>query len=419
MEEKRKTLSYEEIIKIHPEIEGVVDPFSWNYIGTSNENTGGHFEDLWRANARRNIERKMWKRHGSLRKDCMGIGENKAIIGVGAGLSFNKNKAFLKRLVDADGTRDWADRDFIIVASNHQFKPLIKMGIIPDFVILADSSDDVIPQLTEDIPSNCGTILIVTLAASPKLIKTWTRQGRDLRFYIPSSTSVVDEFKKVTGEDPTPHASLVGGNVLNCLFLLGITAFGSSTFMALGNDLSYALHSDVEKRREMYYADGDYQTTQMQAGRDEAKNTFKWLGFKLERPGIYTGNSNYRFNLSPVGTTHNLWVYKTWIEAWMLANMNTSLRWHYYNCSEGGILGVMSKSYGKAQVSEEDWFLLDDACPRYHTMMLEDAVKLFMTAKEMMKCQTPLGAPLVTASGQVNTGAIAKTVQNHGMIFST
>jgi len=418
---KESFLEYDEIIKLHPAIKGIVDPNSWNYIGLSNKQTRGALDDLWRANTRKNINRKMWKRHGSLRNGCMGIGKNKALIAVGAGQSFNKNKDFLKKLIDFDGRKNWEDRDFFVVASNHQFKPLVKMGIIPDFVILADASDDVIPQFIEDIPpvTECGTILITTIASSPKLVKLWTRQGRDIRFYVPSSTAVVDEFEKVTGKSAEKYTTLVGGNVLNCLFLIGITAFDSSSFIALGNDLSYIIEKDIKKRRKSYYADGDYDTTQMQKGRDEAKNMYKWQGFEIERQIVYIGNSNYRYNLSPVGTTHNLWVYKTWIEAWMLANMDRpDIKWHYYNCSEGGILGVMSKNHNNEPKKDTDWYLLDEVCPRYHTMMLEDAAKLFITAKEMMRCQMPLDAPLVNASGQPNLMDIAKTMQNNEGIFS-
>lgn len=425
MAKKSKFYEYDKLAELHPQIKGIVDPDSWNFIGTSNENTGNAYEKRWRENTRRNINRQMWKRHGSLRRDCMGLGKNKAVIGVGAGKSFNKNKGFLKTLVDLDGRKNWKDRDFIIIASNHQFKPLIKMGIIPDFVMLTDAGDEVIPQLTEDIPPvyECATVLLTTIAASPKLIKKWTRQGRDIRFYIPSSLSVVDEFEKVTGKDATPYTTLVGGNVLNCLFLLSITAFNSSTFFALGNDLSYSIVSDLGERRADYYADGDYKTTQMQDGRDEAKNMSKWMGFELKKPKIYTGNSSYEFNLSPVGTTHNLWVYKTWIEAWILTNSKRGdLKYHYYNCSEGGILGVMSRAFGKQTKQDDDWYLLDEVCPQYHTMMLEDAAAQFMVAKEAMKCSKgviQLGVPNVVDLAQRRLADIAKTTRQNEMIIST
>jgi len=378
--------SYEKIIKRHPEFKGVITPDSWNYIDASNKNTNKGLADLWRVNTRRNIENNLWRKHGSLKRDCLNLGKNKSVIGVGAGPSFKKNQHVLERIAATDGRKSWEDRDFMIIASNHQFKPLLKMGILPDFVMLADASEDVLPQLTEDIPREGRNVtLISTLAASPRVLKRWSRQGREIRFYIPGSESSVDEFRKVAKQDPEPHTMLVGGNVLNCMFLLGLAVFGSSSFMALGNDLSYLLDRDVEKRRETYYADGDYQTTQMQDGRDEAKNAYKWMGFKLSRPLIYTGKGSYNVELSLVGTTHNLWVYKTWIEAWAMANMNrTDLRWHYYNCSEGGMLGVMSRA--KVHKSKnEDWYMLDEVCPRWHTMMFEDAVRQFQLAKEVMR----------------------------------
>ena len=74
------------------------------------------------------------------------MGFNKALIGVGAGQSFNKNKDILKKLTDWDGIKSWQDRNFVIMAANHQFKPLLKMGIIPVFVVVADASDVVMEQ---------------------------------------------------------------------------------------------------------------------------------------------------------------------------------------------------------------------------------------------------------------------------------
>jgi hypothetical protein len=222
----------------------------------------------------------------------------------------------------------------------------------------------------------------------------------------------MDEFRKVTKQNPEPHSMLIGGNVLNCMFLLSLAALGSSSFMALGNDLSYSLDKDVEKRRETYYADGDYQTTQMQEGRDEAKNAYKWMGFKISRPLIYTGKGSYSIELDLVGTTHNLWVYKTWIEAWAMANMNrTGLRWHYYNCSEGGMLGVMSRAAGK-QSKDSDWYMIDEVCPRWHTMMFEDAVRQFQLAKEVMRWpggEIPIVAPNVGSLAPRKTGDIIQS----------
>jgi len=410
---------FSEIIKNHPELEGVIHPDSWNYIGRSNKTTNEGLAKLWRRNTRQNIENKMWRRHGSLRKDCLNLCKNKAILAVGAGKSLKKNVHILKQIADTDGVKSWDDRDFVVIASNHQFKPLLKMDIIPDFVMITDSSDDILPQLVEDVPKNGqNTTLIANISASPKLIRRWTRQGREVRFFVPGSRVIIDEFKKTSGKDPTDHTVLVGGNVLNCMFTIGIAGLGSTNFMALGNDLSYEIEPDLEKRRTDYYADGDYKTTQMQDGRDEAKKIFKWMGFELEKPKVYTGTNSYGINLHPVGTSHSLWVYKTWMESWVLGNMNRpdKLRFHYYNCSEGGIAGVMSKSGGEQKDGErDDWFMLDEVCPRWHTMMLEHAAAQFMLGKEAMKWangEIGLGVPNVIDLVQQRSADIARNAMN-------
>jgi len=385
-------LSYKNIIKRCPDFEGVISKLAWENIGDTNKKTRGYLSKLWANNIEENIKNKLWKKHGSVRKDCVGLGKNKALIGVGAGQSFNKNKDILKQVADTDGTRDWEKRNFVIAASNHMYKPLLKMGIIPDFVSLVDGSDVVMKQLNEDIPE-CGknTILLTGLHCSPKVLKEWSKQGREIRFYMPVSEGMREVFEKYTNKQAQHHEILQGGNVLNTLFSIGLRFLHTTTFMALGNDLSYPLKDKIEDQRTNYYADLDYTSNQKGTGtgRDEANARKKWLGFTLHPHLIYTGNNNdrYNINLDIVGTSHTLWVYKTWIEANVLLNAKGKVSYHYYNCSEGGIAGVMNKDMKlrKAELQkDETWYLMDDICPRWHTRMFKDAVEEFVKAKEAM-----------------------------------
>ena len=176
MKPDRPNEKWDELIKVHPEFEGVISKNSWEFIGKSDRRTVDHFKKYWGRNIRENIKNKLWKKHGGLADDCVGLGKNKAIIGVGAGQSFNLNKSVLKQLNDFDGVKPWKDRNFIIVASNHQYKPLLNMGIIPDFVILADGSEVVMTQLNEDVPkSGQHSVLLAGLHCSPKVLRRWSR----------------------------------------------------------------------------------------------------------------------------------------------------------------------------------------------------------------------------------------------------
>jgi len=128
------------------ELHGIIHQESFDFLTAVNKGTIEIFKDEWTDNVRRN--RKLWKRHRKL-KDSLGIGKNKCVIGIGAGPSFHKNKDVLKHVVNNDGIRPWEDRDFITISANHQYKPLLEMGVIPDFVLLVDASgkDSVYDQL--------------------------------------------------------------------------------------------------------------------------------------------------------------------------------------------------------------------------------------------------------------------------------
>ena len=383
---------FKKLSRKHPEVGKSILKGSWDFVGHSNKGTVQILNPLWLGNIEQNVKNKLWRKYGSVRKDCIGIGKNKAIIGIGAGQSFNKNKHVLKKIVDSDGCKDWRDRDFIIMASNHQFKPLLDMGIIPDFVMIVDGSDVIWNQLTQDISQKAqNTILLAGLHCSPKVLKEWTRQKREVRFFLTTTKEVHEAFRKFTGKNPIPHVVLQGGNVLNTMVTLGQQVFHALTFFAVGNDLSYPIKDDKEEQRTSYYSDGDYSTNRpgTGTGRDEAGGQKKWCGFSLKKKSNF-GNPKdaYEIELEIVGTSKTLWVYKTWLETNILLNQYKGIdaRVQYYNCTEGGILGVMAKKDDDESLADiSNWFLLDETCKQWHTTMLEDAAKQFLTAKEAMK----------------------------------
>lgn len=393
---KRKP--YDEILKDHPEFEGVISKKYWDFIGQSDEGTVDFLVKDWIANLERNINSKRFKRHGGLDKDCIGLGKNKALVGIGAGASLNKNKHVLKWIHDIDGVKPPDERDFIFVASNHMLKPLLNDGIIPDFVMVADASDVVFEQLTQDIPeSGRNCVLLAGLHCSPKVLKKWEKQGRDIRFYLTGSPGIPERYKELTGKNPQALQIQQGGNVLNSCWSIGLKFFGSSVFMALGNDLSYELKPDIDEQRNSYYADGDY-STNLGTKRDEAKRSEEWLGFSLAETNIISMDAvkRYDIELNPVGTTGTLWVYKTWLEANVLASAKSNIKYTYYNCSEGGIAGVLcSDDTLEGREDINNWFLMDQKCRKWRTRMFKDAIAEFLQAKRSL--QSPgFGVPNAT-----------------------
>lgn len=396
---------YDEQSHLH----GIVSKESYEFVTRINESTINILGSEWVENMRRN--KRFWRKHRKLielrdivnQDGTKGLGANKCVIGIGSGASFNKNKDVLKQIVNEDGVKDWPERNFITIAANHQFKPLMDMGIIPDFVLLVDASDVVLDQLTKDIPKAAENVsLICGIHCNPKVLNRWTRQGRPLLFYTTPMVSMHDAFREIINRDPIKHKMDLGGNVLNGAWMVGITRFRSNVFFGVGNDLSFELKDTLEEQREGYYADGDYSTNApgTGTGRDEANSPRKWGGFNLSRrtvwlPGeSHKGLNRYNIQLDIVGTTHTLWVYKTWLECTILGQIKSPGHFHYFNCSEGGILGVMAKKDDDESLKKDDnWYMLDEVAVNehskatmYHTAMLEDAFELFIKAKEIQRC---------------------------------
>lgn len=385
----------EDNYKIRDELHDVISQRNFDFLGEVNKMTVGNLGEEWSENVRKN--KQSWRKHHRLRS-LLGLGKNKAVIGIGAGPSFHKNKDVLKHYITLDGVKSWEDREFITIAANHQFKPLLEMGIIPDFVLLVDASDVVMDQLTKDIPKEAqNTQLITGVHANPKVIKAWEKQGRGIIFYTTPAPIVQEAISKYLKRGLKKHEIELGGNVLNGSFMIGAAVMQSTIFMGVGNDLSFEVKDNLDDQRKGYYADGDYSTNAevTGTGRDEGKSMKRWAGFSLERKRIIQINEpigskkRYNFHLDEVGTSHTLWVYKVWLETTMMGQTKMPVYMHYFNCTEGGILGVMARKEDRESMQQpSNWYFLDEVCINRHTgrqmymtAMLEDAIDIYLRTR--------------------------------------
>ncbi len=404
MAKKKKKKEHRQTIGLKPpswdsqsHLHGLVHEHDYNTITAINKNTVILLGDEWENNIKENLD--LWKKHIALNK-ALGLGKNKCTIGVGSGQSLNKNIDVLKHYINKDGVKPWDDRDFLVIAANHQLKPLLEINVIPDFVLLVDASDVVYEQLCRDIPEKAKHVqLIAGLHSSPKVLHEWDKQGRGLVFFLNPAPRCKDAFQKYTKKNPVLHSIDLGGNVLNGAFMVGITRFHSNVFCGVGNDLSFSIKDTLEEQRKSYYADGDYSSNAPKTGtgRDEANTTKKWAGFTLNRKRIITPGKplgRYNIELDVVGSNATLWVYKTWIEITILGQCQHHTSFHYYNCSEGGILGVMCKERNpKDMMDASNWFMLDGIAKNkvtgatmYHTAMLEDFLPFFSEQRRQFLC---------------------------------
>lgn len=387
MADERTT--YEQLVEHNPKIREILDPEVYKFVQESNVRTVSALDDIWKKYARRNLK-KYFKQYGLLVDNCRGFGFQKAVVMIGAGPSLKNNWEFLKKLTTWNWKFSFESQPFIFVTCNHQFKKCLKEGVVPHFVVLVDAgqTDAIYDQLCTDIPPKGDLVtLIAAIHCRPKIIKDWTKQGRLVQFYIPSDDENTQLVKDVTGKDIGGKGMLQGGNVSNVAWMMSLTALDSRIFMSLGNDLSYEISDDIDKRRAGYYDDGDY-STNLASGRDEAKGMKHWLGFEMRKSPL-TDEAVIDWKLR--GTTHSLFTYKNWVETYVAIQDVTPSTFHYYNCSEAGILGMVAKSYKKVDLDDPSkWTILDEILPRrWHTRLFEDAVSEYLSTREV--CLTQMG----------------------------
>lgn len=401
------TRPYSEVVEENPILARVVPEAFWDHIGWARKNTAGALSAMWQANLKKNL--KLYKKHGAIAHDCGGLGIDKAVIGVGAGPSFNLNVDVLKQITQSSAVLSIKDQPFMTIVSNHQMKPCLRAGIFPHFVALIDGSDVVFDQLCKDIPDGPKPILLTALHTSHKVLKEWDRQGGNIRFFLSEDDEQKEIFEKEAKEDPEKIVSREGANVLNQMWIIAGRLLGSKVFMAVGNDLGYPPADSLEQRRAQFYADGDY-TANLANRRDEANKKLDWMGFRFAKSMI---TNDWGVDLVPFSTSQLLMTYKIWIEAQITANAEKSF--HYYNCSEQGILGMCAKSVEKEALADRNnWFLLDEVIPKnWHTRRLQDAARQFVEARECLKAirTNALGAVgLASRAAGSATGASGKLI---------
>jgi hypothetical protein len=185
--------------------------------------------------------------------------------------------------------------------------------------------------------------------------------------------------------------------------------------MTVGNDLAFPYSKDKAERRKGFYADGDYKLNIANL-RDEAKDELGWMGFtNLHASEIMPGT--LLFDIEPMGTSKQLWLYKLWIET-QVAVWAEQAAFQYYNCSESGILGLLVREYktGDLMWDKDNWYLIDEILPeRWRTRTLEQAFNEFIEVKLWQKQQGKLG--ILTSVGSAGglpsqTDIVGRIVQN-------
>ena len=380
----------------------------YDLITVSNDKTTNIFKKEWLANTKKNIK-KNYQKGWLLIDSCRNIAHNKAVICIGAGPSLKNNKDLIKELCLLNANFPFEQQPFFFIVSNHQFKPCLDYGIVPHMVIWVDASDNIRDQICKDIPRIAQNVfLIASTHCHPGVIGEWISQGRHVRYLLTQDKEEAKAYEKYSGEKSEGKGLLMGGNVMNCAYMATLHCLDGRIFIATGNDLSFDIHEDADIRRSGYYEDQDYSTNINR--RDEAKEQFKWMGFKFI--GTQFQNVIPQVVLTPKATVPNLFTYKKWIESQVAMQdaQSKGVSFHYYNCSESGIVGVLCKSDDPTNLENKaNWFLMDEVVPNHwHTRTLLDATNQYLSAREALLWQNK-------ARAQGRAGGLVKSVSPQGV----
>jgi len=382
MSHTKEINSYEHLVAESPLVESIISPEMADAVFALGENTVRNLQPIWKENTSKNIG--LYKKHGSLRSAFNGFCTNKAVIAVGAGPSFNKNKEVLKAIYQINLQFPLDKQPFFIIASNKQLKPLLEMGVFPHATILIDAGDALYPQLCDDMPSWAkNSILITGMHTSHKILKKWDKHGGLISFFIIGGDDEKKYFEEMTGDDADYVWASQGGNVMNTLWILSNRVFQTQVFIMVGNDLCFKYSDDKEERAKSFYADGDYRLNILNK-RDEAKDNLGWMGFNLKQSVIQP--DRLMIDLELVGMSRQLWIYKTWLEVQSTV-LSDKHKFHIFNASEYGVCGMIARQHdSESMATKDNWFLLDDVHKKWTTTTLLKACQTYLEARAL--CQT-------------------------------
>jgi len=383
----RKKPTYQDLVDHSSLNKEIVKPQVWKYLQECSEFTGEELSKTWISNMKKNL-RDFYPKHGSVGRKLLGYGANKAVIGVGAGPSYSLNKDVLSDVFRLNAKFRESEQAFVIIATNHQFKPLLKDKIFPHFVMVVDASKNTRRQLL-DIPKfGKETILIASLFTDSVTIRKWDKRGGDICFFVPDGSEARELFESETGDDASLVVVPPAGNVMNMMWLLSGRVLHSNIFMGVGNDLSMKHSQDVKEREESFYADGEIKAD---IERAQTEKYMGWMGFKFrEKNNPFSGQPVVE--LHSYSTSRQMFQYKLWLEI-HVANFHEQKdhNFKYINCSEQGILGVLAHNWEPEVLRKNDpknFYLMDEVCSSYMTMRLRDAVTMYLEARKWLETQT-------------------------------
>lgn len=276
------------------------------FVKFFSDNTGIVHGDLWYKNINENKER--CKQYGWAAQALQGLHKGKTAIMLGASPAITKQIETLKGIQ--------GDPDFVLIGITSGLRNLLKNGIKPNYVMIADAKPT-IKRFWDDIDMSQtkGITLIANICVNPVLLDMW--QG-DIKF-----VALWTNDKKLDSKIQKKYQPVNGNGVMfpalgsqyNFGTALAYMMFECPIVIFVGNELSFP-SDDCETDR--YYPD-----------RKDKKDT--WI--RKPHIDIY-GNVAY--------TTYMFMDLKLILEDFLGKIAGAGL---FFNCTEAGIFGVSVK-YG-------------------------------------------------------------------------
>ena len=157
---------------------------------------------------------------------------NKSVIYIAGGPSLEKNIEELKNKASCD--------EYIILSCGTAYKPLMKRGIIPDYVVVSDAKESITRQISDMDYSSTALLYLSTVDKS--VIDMW---GGEKYIIFQNGFEQAEEYAQNNGFMTVQ----VGGSVSTVALSLSV-GLGVSRFICIGLDLAYVdskLHADEQE----------------------------------------------------------------------------------------------------------------------------------------------------------------------------
>ncbi|MBI5643157.1 MAG: motility associated factor glycosyltransferase family protein [Deltaproteobacteria bacterium] len=236
--------------------------------------------------------------------------KGKPMVIVGAGPSLKKNAHLLREFKGKA----------VIMAAVTAYKPLLKFGVIPDFVIASERVD--LPEYFTSGDEDRQTRLILAEVSHPKMFE---REVLGKLVYFSPSISFSREHARLWGSSYFPN---MGGSVTTAALDMGIM-LGCSPIVFIGQDLCFG-------DNETHVGGGVYVAQNVRIDKEKGLITIEDEYINDKQTYVYDLQWLKGLNGAQVPSKYDWTTFHQWFEAYMLSLRRSGSPVKVINATEGG-----------------------------------------------------------------------------------